>query len=553
MKKSLKSIGIVFSFAVLLSACESNFDSLVNERLENNPLPETPEYNAGSANFSNYIAIGNSLTAGFMDGALYTDGQQSSFPVMLSQQFQTVGAPAMVVPEVNSVNGFHTALSDPANGVIFGRTKLDVTIPGPVPTTGEYPIPPITSARGTITNLGVPGIRVGDLFSTDLAGTPALGLFYSRFGTNPGTSTIISDAVAANPTFFSMWIGNNDVLQYAMSGGISETLITSQADFQTNFGNALGAMVQTGAKGVVLNIPPLVVLPFFQAVKWNAIPLDEATATALNAGLASVNGAIQACASAPLNMITPEDASRRQISYTAGSNPILVVDEELDDLGTCFDLVIQGNPNIPDAQKPAARAQLVPYEQSRPLVAGELVLLTAGAVLNTPFGGDANKPIGIVVPLGFNADGSLSGDQYYLTAAEQVNIVTARATFNAVIDGVVAATNQSAGGTAVAITDVHPFFADIFGLNVATATGLAMSAASRNAQYADGVIGANIDGVILQPDFSPNGIFSTDAVHPNARGHAIIANEILKTIRSTFGATLPDVDVLNYPSVVLAQ
>ena len=548
MNKFHKYLLLLFVAGAITFSCDGIEDSLVNTELEENPLPTAPEYSSGSADFSKYVAVGNSLTAGFMDGALYTAGQSNSIPAILSAQFQAAGGVAINQPDVNSANGFNSSLSDVANGIIFGRTELDTDIPGPVPTAGEFPIPAFTGSKSAITNFGVPGIKVADLFSADLAGNAALGLYYSRFASNPGSSTIIADATAASPTFFSLWIGNNDVLQYALSGGISEALITSQGDFQTNFGNALGALAQTGAKGVVVNIPPIVVLPFFRAIPWNVIAVDETTAGQLNAGLSSVNDAINACASPLVGLIDAEDAASRNVSYAAGPNPILVIDEELTDLGPCFDALL-GAQQI-DAQ---SRAQLVPYEQSRPMVAGELVLLTAGAVLNTSFGGDATKPIGVVVPLGFNTDGSLEGDKYYLTQAEQVNIVTARATFNALIDGVIAATNNNLGANNVALVDLHPTLADLFGLDVATATQLALSLDARDAMFADGELGLRISGTTLVPTFGPDGVFSTDAVHPNARGYALISNEIITTIETSFGASLPRATVLNYPSIVIAQ
>lgn len=548
MNKFHKYILLFIVAGAITFSCDGIEDSLVSTQLEENPLPPAPEYSSGSADFSKYVAVGNSLTAGFMDGALYTAGQNNSIPAILSAQFQAAGGVAINQPNVNSVNGFNSALSDVANGIIFGRTELDTDIPGPVPTAGEFPIPAFTGTKSEITNFGVPGIRVADLFSNDLAGNAALGLYYSRFASNPGSSTIIADAVAASPTFFSLWIGNNDVLQYALSGGISETLITSQGDFQTDFGNALGALAQTGAKGVVVNIPPIVVLPFFRAVSWNVIALDEATAGQLNAGLSSVNDAINACASPLVGLIDEEDAARRNVNYSAGPNPILVIDEELTDLGPCFDALVVAQQI--DAQ---SRAQLVPYEQSRPMVAGELVLLTAGAVLNTPFGDDPTKPIGVVIPLGFNADGSLEGDKYYLTLEEQANIVTARATFNAVIDGVITATNNNLGATNVVLADLHPTLADLFGLDVATATQLALSSNAQDAMFADGELGLSVSGTTLMPTFGPDGVFSTDAVHPNARGYALISNEIITTIETAFGASLPRATVLNYPSIVIAQ
>jgi hypothetical protein len=50
--------------------------------------PEPPiEYTSGSADLSNYVALGNSVTAGLSDGALFIDGQEASFPNMIRLAF----------------------------------------------------------------------------------------------------------------------------------------------------------------------------------------------------------------------------------------------------------------------------------------------------------------------------------------------------------------------------------------------------------------------------------------------------------------------------------
>ena len=69
--------------------------------------PEIDEFDAsaGSADFSNYISVGNSLTAGYADGALYASGQENSFPSIMAQQFKTVGGGEFVQPVVNSEYG----------------------------------------------------------------------------------------------------------------------------------------------------------------------------------------------------------------------------------------------------------------------------------------------------------------------------------------------------------------------------------------------------------------------------------------------------------------
>ncbi len=530
MNKLYKLFLLLLVAGIVTYSCDGIEDSLIEDQKEENPLPSPPEYSSGSADFSNFIAIGNSLTAGFADGALYTSAQNTSIPAMLAAQLSATveGGVPFVQPAINSEDGFNTSVNpNPNNGITFGRFKLDTDIPGPSPTIDGDPIGAYTG--DPVDNFGVPGITVGQLLVPETGGpadpgNPAYNPFYARFAADPGNSTIIGEAAAAQPTFFSLWIGSNDVLGYAAGGGANPGILTSNGDFETRYNGVINTlMANTSANGVVTNIPPILGLAFFRAVSWNAIAIDEATATQLNQGLASVNGAYQALVD---NLgHSQADADRRKTNYTAGNNPILVIDEELEDLGPKFDQ-LEGAGAI-NAQQ---RAALVPYEQARPLTEGELVVISAGSVLNTPFNGNASQPIGIVIPLGFNTDGSLSGDRFYLTLAEQGEIETSRASFNATIAAAV-----NANSSRLVLYDTNSpsgAFADLFGLS-------------------DGVPGITIDGVDLTPDFAPSGVLSTDGVHPNPRGNAILVNGMLNAIETGFGATLPRVNVLNQASVTL--
>ncbi|MFN1834357.1 hypothetical protein AB2B38_003755 [Balneola sp. MJW-20] len=531
MKNLFKLSALVLSGILLFVGCDGQYDSLVDEQKDENPLPPGATYSSGSADFTNFISIGNSQTAGFMDAALYNEGQANSVGNLLAQSLSQAveGGISYNQPEINSVNGFNTSIpSNLAGQTTLGRFKLDVNIPGPSPVVNGDAIGAYSGNVNELNNYGIPGITVGQLLipETAIPNNPAFSPFYARIATDPGTSTILGDVVARQPTFFSLWIGNNDVLGYAVGGASNPAILTSPGDFTTRFGAVISTLMNnTSADGIVADIPFFLGLAYFQAVTWDNIGLDEATATFLNQNLAPVNGAIQGCANFGVDQA---DIDRRLISYSAGDNPILAIDEELDDLGGCFDNLLTFGQI--DAQQ---RAALVPYEQSRPLVQGELVLLGAGSVLGTEADGDASvadTPIGVVVPLGFNiANGSLSGDRYYLTQAEQVEIETARQTFNAIIANTIAGNNRIAYYNT---NDANSVFGDIFGLT-------------------DGQPGISVDGVDLAPDFSPNGVLSTDGVHANPRGNAILTNEFIRVIENSFGATLPRVDVLNLQSVEL--
>ncbi len=526
MKNIKTYVLALLAFAVVISACDEDKD-LLDQRLADNPLPNAPSGDPGSLDLSRFISVGNSLTAGFMDGALYTNGQDQSFPNLLAQQFliSGIGGGAFAQPDINSENGFS---GQGPNGPL-GRFELSLSLLRPVPTAGEIP-----SAYGgdktALRNFGVPGMRLVDMSDASLAARNPL---YGRFASNPGTSTVLGDATGVSPTFFSFWLGSNDVLGYATSGGVDESRITDQASFTAALQNSLGALVATGAKGVVLTVPPMVVIPFFRAVPYNAIPMtDQATVDQLNAGFAGLNAALAGLAQ--FNLITADEAAARSVSYSLGANPILMHDDALTDLGPMFDVLLGAG-----AISAAQRAALQPFVQSRPATPNDLPTLSSATQLGTVVGGNPAAILGVSVP---------APDNLILSASEVVRVVTARATYNAVIAGVVAAINQQAGANTISIVDVQPAFADLFGLDAATATALALSPAAIAA--ADGELGIDVNGVTLAPDFGPNGVFSTDGIHPNPRGHAIVGNLIIDNLNSAFGASIPSINVLNLRGVI---
>ncbi len=489
----------------MLTACEGQYDSLVDERIEDNPLPTT-EVSAGATDFSTFVSLGASFTAGYADGALYDLAQQNSYAAMIANSIGTTvdGGLTFTQPDINSEKGFNTSIGqDPTSANPLGRFKLDTSIPGPSPTLGGDPIAAYTGSQ--VHNFGVPGIQVGQLV-TPLTGGPAVGnpafnALYQRFASNPGTSTILGDAVAVQPTFFSLFIGGNDVLGYAVSGGANDAILTEVADFQTAYGAVISTlMTSTSADGVVMDIPFFLGLPYFQAVPYNAVPLtDQASVDALNAAYAAYNGGLQAAVGAML--ITQEEADRRTISFSLGANAFVMEDESLTDLSALM---------LPN------------YRQTE---ATDLIVIGAATALATG--------VGTQTP---------AGDELVLTPEEQALLETRRQTFNGVIAAIVTDASIS---DRIALIQATPFsnpadptsctggtFCDVFGLT-------------------DGVPGITVEGVNLAPDFSPNGIFSTDGIHLNPRGSAIFANEWLDAIEAKFGASVPSVSVIELPGVVV--
>ena len=71
-------------------------------------------------------------------------------------------------------------------------------------------------APGPYNNMGVPGAKSFHLLANgygNVAGVASgtANPYYARMASSPNAS-VIEDAVAMDPSFFSLWIGSNDVL-----------------------------------------------------------------------------------------------------------------------------------------------------------------------------------------------------------------------------------------------------------------------------------------------------------------------------------------------------
>jgi len=545
-----KIFNYILSATLIFTLASCNEDEVLSSWVDQNPeVDTTPTGEAGTADLSNLVVLGTSLASGFQDGALHDAGQANSFPALLGGQFQigTIGGTTdFGQPDINSANGYNMLANDGS-----GRSELSLSLLAPVNTTGDLLsiLTPWSGTTNTLNNFGVPLTQSGQLViaatggpvtdtyggAVPAAGNPAYNPFYKRFASSPSAdgatgSTPLTDALGAGGSFFVYEAGINDVALYAAGGGTTAIgPITNPAVFEGAADAAIHALATTGGtnayeiEGVVLNVPPILVFPFFQAVKYNAIPLDAATAGALNSGLAAVNGAIQALVD---NVgLDQADADKRFMSYAEGQNAILVIDESLTDLGPLFDLL-----GLPAAN----RAGLVPYEQSRPLTADDIVPLGTAPILGVEADGDdtvADTPYGLVIPLGFSLATGIQpggGDPFYIDGAEQVEIETNRAMYNAALAGAVADVNAAGGD--VVLVDIESIFLDAAGF--------------------DGVTGIEAQGLTLAPDFSPNGIFSTDGIHPCQRGHGLIANKIISAINAQWGASVPEVNIAGLPGPV---
>ena len=498
MKNTIKfMIGLA---AIGLVSCEPEFDSPVQEGF----------YTNGDADFSNYVAVGNSLTAGYADGALYITGQENSYPNIMAQQFSLAGGGQFTQPLMSDNLGGLLL-----NGVQVNDNRLVLSTdaegnPSPTPLEGAPTTEVTTSATGPFNNMGVPGAKS---FHLSAPGYASANPFYGRFATS-ANATVIADATSLSPTFFSLWIGNNDILSYATSGGAGvdqagnfdpstygNNDITDPMVFAGAYSAQIDELMAGGAKGVLINIPDVTSIPYFTTVPTLSIPLDAATAGAVNAQFAQYNNQVL-----PLlvgaGVISAEEAAARVINFNAGVNYPIITDDDLTDVSA----ILQG----PPANLPAALANLL--GQLRQANENDIVVLPASSVLgSTPDPSNPTGVVGVSIPL---------ADQFVLTAVEQERVATAAQSFNATIQGL-AAINELGY----------------------------VDARSALAQVAAG--GVAFDGGVLTSTYVSGGAFSLDGVHPTPRGYAFTANLIIDVVNSKYNATIPKVSVGSYGTITL--
>ncbi|ESU23229.1 hypothetical protein FEDK69T_13820 [Flavobacterium enshiense DK69] len=518
-------------FAVIaalgLASCEPEFETEVSDA----------SYSSGEADFSSYVAIGNSLTAGFMDNTVSRGGQAYSYPNLLAKQFKIVGGGEFTQPsfadDVNNLGGLTLG-----GQVIRGtRLVIDYSVKLPEPIAGTPTIEVSAGVHGAVNNMGVPGAKSFHLLapgygSLDGVVPGTANPYFVRHASSP-TATVLGDAMSKKPTFFTNWIGSNDVLSYATSGGVGvDHNATGNMDPSTYGGNDItnatvfggvytqivNTLTSAGAKGVVCTIPSVTAIPFFTTIPYN--PLTVVTVAGGNqAAYEATINALNTQLYGPLKQVLTAFGAGNRIKLlsTTSANPLLIKDETLPDLKDQLTAAL--TPMFgPEVAADFGEA----FGQARQTTAQDLVLLTTRPVIGTaPEDVPAliNK-YGITYPL---------EDNHILIPSEKTAIADATSAYNAAI-------KSAAATKGLAVADMNAVMNKL-------ANGLRLD-----------------DGQIYTADYftlagSLNNystvLFSLDGVHPNPRGYAVLANEIIKVINSHYKAKLPIHEVGGFPGITI--
>jgi hypothetical protein len=484
--KNYKYIAL-FLLSLGVISCDSNdFDPILEQTEAEVTL------NTNGLDFSKFVSIGASFTAGYTDGALFKAAQENSFPNILAKKFGT--------------DFKQPLMNDNIGGLVYGgataqppRFYFNGAGPARLPATPTTEL--TTVLAGPFNNFGAPGAKS---FHLGVPGYGQLNPYFGRMASSP-TATIMGDALAQSPTFFTLSeIGGNDVLSYALSGGSGKDQkgnfdpstygssdITDPNVFASVFSGMVTALTANGAKGVVANVPYITDLANFTTVPYNPVPLDAATAAAVNAGYAPYNAGVIAAYDALVQyqVVTREfadaDIAKRTINFKAGQNAVVIVDSEG---GTIF--------NFGSLVGVFPSPQVTGIPSYRHATADDLLILASSSFIGTTVGGNPQLINGVTVPL---------GDEWVLTPKEQSEIKTATDAYNTTI-AAIAASNPN-----VALVDFKGVLAEAS-------------------------VGIKFDGYTLNTKLVTGGLISLDGVHLTARGYALMANKILASMDAEFGS-----------------
>src|SRR3954447_6451728 len=207
--------------------------------------------NTGSASFEKYVALGDSLTAGFSSGSINQIYQTNSYPALIYRQ------------ATGKTTGFEQPLVSPPGlpGILQLQRLIPSVVVAPTPGTGQ---PINLNLPRPYNNMAVPGATLHALLTKtqSTSANDPTDLILRRLG-----FTQLQQGLSLKPTFVTLWIGNNDVLGAATSGiVIPGVTLTPVEQFQADYTAVVTAIASTGAKMAVANIPDVTSIPFVTTV-----------------------------------------------------------------------------------------------------------------------------------------------------------------------------------------------------------------------------------------------------------------------------------------------
>ena len=465
-----------------LMACETDVE---------NPGATYPDayldIDSGDADFSTYVAMGESITAGFSDNSLFAAAQMNSYPNIMAGVMSMAGGGEFTQPYVSdNVGGINVG------GTQFWGPRAYFDGAGPALVSGSITTEATSVEAGPYSNMAMPLAAAITYVAPGVGSMEGLmaGLanpWFVRTASSNG-ATMVGDAMMQQPTFVTL-VPGNDFANYGLFGASGFPFGPLELNGPTGMLAGVVGTIQTLSStvpnGVITTLPDPTNTATYNTVPYNSIPLSAEFAGLLNTALAPpYNGGLAAAQAAGL--ISADEVALRTLNAVVGNNPVLIEDEDLTDLSAL------GLPSI------------------RLATANDKINLFALPNLGTV--PDPSNPLGIwgvTIP---------APDWAVLTANEITEVQTKVAAGNAAI-----AASIPSGW---ALFDLAALYNDVV------------------------TTGVSEDSFNMTGDLVFGGFFSLDGYTPTSRGSALIAKRMMEAIDATWGSNLSDagLDIGQYPT-----
>ena len=221
---------------------------------------------------------------------LYNQSQAQSLAAIVYSSLDTLAPRALQQPNIGSTYGYLPEFSMPAENIFKGHLYLtligvanwdsDATaLPAPPDINSAFSY---TGDLALLNNFSAPGLHVQDLLDPAVgdwslydanAVDSRLNPYFARFCSDPGKRSVLDEVVARAPTFLMLWIGMDQILDYAINGGDNQSLQSADG-FEANLRQVIKQVSTSNPqmRGVIGDIAPILTsLPFF-----NFFSFDEA-------------------------------------------------------------------------------------------------------------------------------------------------------------------------------------------------------------------------------------------------------------------------------------
>ena len=156
------------------------------------------EVSKGEINPTRFVMIGGGHTAGYMDDALYNEGQENSLANLISKQLALVGGEQTFYQALVSPNSVGIGLSGFARFILGFKTDckgVEALSPLRISSAGDASILSVNTYNSTqkFQNFGIPGLKLSTISTPNYG---SINPFFGRMASSV-TTTVLSDAIAS--------------------------------------------------------------------------------------------------------------------------------------------------------------------------------------------------------------------------------------------------------------------------------------------------------------------------------------------------------------------